>query len=68
MRHVTGAVFATFDKPVRMYRGETMAGIVTEESRNDPGRGFVGGYYVQLHSLGVPAFLANVPEPARLGT
>ena len=43
MRHVTGAVFATFDQPVRMYRGETMAGIVTDESRNDPGRGFVGG-------------------------
>src|SRR5438046_4094504 len=29
MRHVTGAVFATFDKPVRMSRGETMTGIVT---------------------------------------
>src|SRR3978361_1471608 len=29
MRHLTGSVFATFDKPVRMYRGETMAGIVT---------------------------------------
>ncbi len=58
MRRVTGAVFATFEKPVRMHRGETMAGIVAEESRNDPERGFVSGYYIQLHSLG-PAFLAN---------
>ena len=66
MRHVTGAVFATFDKPVRMYRGETMAGIVTDESRNDPGRGFVGGYYMQLHSLG-PSFLATFLRPSAWG-
>jgi choline dehydrogenase-like flavoprotein len=66
MRHVTGAVFATFDKPVRMYRGETMAGIVTDESRNDAVRGFVGGYYIQLHSLGVP-FLATFLKPRGWG-
>ena len=61
-----GAVFATFDKPVRMYRGETMAGIVTDESRNDPGRGFVGGYYMELHSLG-PSFLASFLSPRAWG-
>ncbi len=66
MRHVTGAVFSTFEKPVRMYRGETMAGIVTDESRNDPGRGFVGGYYMELHSLG-PAFLASFLIPGAWG-
>jgi len=66
MRHVTGAVFATFGQPVRMYRGETMAGIVTDESRNDPCRGFVGGYYMQLHSLG-PSFLANFLSPRAWG-
>jgi choline dehydrogenase-like flavoprotein len=66
MRHVTGGVFATFDKPVHMYRGETMAGIVTDESRNDPGRGFVGGYYLELHSLG-PSFLANFLSPRAWG-
>jgi choline dehydrogenase-like flavoprotein len=65
-RHVTGAVFATFDQPVRMYRGETMAGIITDESRNDPGRGFVGGYYLQLHSLG-PSFLATFLRPRAWG-
>jgi choline dehydrogenase-like flavoprotein len=66
MRHVTGAVFGTFDEPVRMYRGETMAGIVTDESRNDPGRGFLGGYYMQLHALG-PSFLANFLIPGAWG-
>src|SRR5919206_57104 len=51
MRHLTGSVYATFENPVRMYRGETMAGIITDESRNDPDRGFVGGYYLELLSL-----------------
>ena len=36
MRHMTGSVYATFDKPVHMYRGTTMAGIVRDEARNDP--------------------------------
>jgi choline dehydrogenase-like flavoprotein len=49
-----------------MYRGETMAGIVTDESRNDPARGFVGGYYLELHSLG-PSFLANFLKPRAWG-
>jgi choline dehydrogenase-like flavoprotein len=66
MRHLTGSVFATFDKPVRMYRGETMAGIVTDESRNDPARGFVGGYYMQMLSLG-PSFLATFLSPRAWG-
>ena len=36
MRHVTGSVYAVFDKPVRMWRGTTMAGIVQDEARHDP--------------------------------
>jgi choline dehydrogenase-like flavoprotein len=51
---------------VRMHRGETMAGIVTDESRNDPDRGFVGGYYMQLLALGVP-FLAAFLAPGAWG-
>jgi choline dehydrogenase-like flavoprotein len=66
MRHVTGSVYGEFERPVRMYRGETMAGIVTDESRNDPDRGFVGGYYVQLLSLGVE-FLAAFYDPGAWG-
>jgi choline dehydrogenase-like flavoprotein len=66
MRHLTGSVFATFEQPVRMHRGETMAGIVTDESRNDPDRGFVGGYYMELLALGVP-FLAAFLNPGAWG-
>src|SRR5690606_26179989 len=62
LRHTTGSAFAIFDKPVRMYRGETMAGIVADEARHDPGRGFAGGYYLETLSLG-PAFLASFVEP-----
>ena len=66
MRHLTGSVYAIFDKPVRMYRGETMAGIITDESENQPDRGFVGGYYMELLSLGVP-FLAAFLNPGAWG-
>ena len=34
MRHMTGSVYAVFEKPVHMYRGTTMAGIVRDESRS----------------------------------
>jgi len=51
-RHVTGYVVGHFDRPVRMYRGENMAGIVSDESRHDPDRGFVGGYYLELVGFG----------------
>ena len=57
MRHTTGSVYAKFDKPVHMYRGETMAGLIADESRHDPDRGFAGGYYMETIALG-PAFLA----------
>ena len=66
IRHVTGSVYAMFERPVRMYRGETMAGIVADESRNDPARGFVGGYHMQLISLG-PSFLATRLTPGAWG-
>src|ERR1700748_3963627 len=58
MRHTTGSVYGEFDQPVRMYRGETMAGIITDEARNDPDRGFIGGYYMQLLALGLPFYAA----------
>ena len=66
MRHLTGSVYAWFDKPVNMYRGETMAGIIKDEVRHNPDRGFVGGYYMQTLSLG-PAFLAAFIEPGAWG-
>ena len=66
MRHMTGSVYATFDKPVNMYRGTTMAGIITDESRNDPSRGFVVGYEMETLALGVP-FMAAFLDPGAWG-
>lgn len=66
MRHMTGSVYAIFDKPVHMFRGTTMAGIIKDESINDPKRGFVGGYEMETLSLGVP-FMAAFLDPGAWG-
>ncbi|GIK98076.1 MAG: 2-keto-gluconate dehydrogenase [Alphaproteobacteria bacterium] len=66
MRHMTGSVYAIFEKPVNMYRGTTMAGIVKDESGNDPSRGFVGGYEMETLSLGLP-FMAAFLDPGAWG-
>ncbi|WP_171180892.1 GMC family oxidoreductase [Ruegeria sp. HKCCD8929] len=66
MRHMTGSVYAVFDKPVRMWRGTTMAGIISDESRHDPSRGFVGGYEMETLSLGLP-FMAAFLNPGAWG-
>ncbi|UNX53717.1 GMC family oxidoreductase [Georgenia sp. TF02-10] len=66
MRHTTGSVYAEFDQPVRMWRGETMAGLIADESRHDPDRGFAGGYYMETLSLG-PAFMASFADPGTWG-
>ncbi|OLL28738.1 2-keto-gluconate dehydrogenase [Burkholderia sp. SRS-W-2-2016] len=58
MRHTTGSVYATFDQKVEMYKGTTMAGIIEDEARNDPKRGFVGGYHMETVSLGLPFYAA----------
>lgn len=66
MRHTTGSVYATFDKPVRMWRGTTMAGIIQDEAKHEPSRGFVGGYELETLSLGLP-FMAAFIEPGAWG-
>ncbi len=66
MRHMTGSVYAVFDKPVKMWRGTTMAGIVQDEARHDPSRGFVGGYELETLSLGLP-FMAAFLDPGAWG-
>jgi choline dehydrogenase-like flavoprotein len=43
-----------------------MAGHIEDEAPNNPARGFVGGYYLQLLSLGVP-FLAAFMNPGAWG-
>ena len=66
MRHMTGSVYAIFDKPVNMHRGTTMAGIISDEAVNDPSRGFVGGYEMETLSLGLP-FMAAFLDPGAWG-
>src|ERR1700693_5851577 len=55
---MTRSVYAVFDKSVHMYRGTTMAGIIRDEARHDPKRGFMGGYEMETLSLGLPFFAA----------
>ncbi|WP_298208643.1 GMC family oxidoreductase [Acidovorax sp.] len=66
MRHMTGSVYGMFDKPVHMYRGTTMAGIVRDEARHDTKRGFVGGYEMETVALGIP-FMAAFMNPGGWG-
>jgi choline dehydrogenase-like flavoprotein len=66
MRHMTGSVYGVFDQPVHMFRGTTMAGIIQDESRHDPSRGFAGGYEMETLSLGLP-FMAAFLDPGAWG-
>jgi hypothetical protein len=65
MTHTTAGIYATLPKPVHMYRGTTCAGVISDESYNDPARGFIGGYRLEVLSLGLPfmsAFLDPTPQ------
>jgi choline dehydrogenase-like flavoprotein len=66
MRHMTGSVYAVFDKSVHMYRGTTMAGIIRDEAKHNPSRGFMGGYEMETLSLGLP-FMAAFLNPGGWG-
>jgi choline dehydrogenase-like flavoprotein len=66
MRHTTGSVYAVFEKPVRMWRGTTMAGIIQDEAGHDPKRGFAGGYELETLSIGLP-FMAAFLDPGAWG-
>src|SRR5215207_3165529 len=66
MRHMTGSVYAVFDKPVHMFRGTTMAGVIADEVPNNPSRGFVGGYEMETLSIGLP-FMAAFLNPGGWG-
>jgi len=66
MRHTTGSVYAIFDKPVHMYRGTVMAGIITDEADLNTKRGFAGGFEMETISLGLP-FAAAFLDPGAWG-
>ena len=52
--HVLGFVWGVFEKPVSMWRGAVLAGVVEDENVNDRTRGFVGGYHLELAMLDLP--------------
>ncbi|WP_179401130.1 GMC family oxidoreductase [Burkholderia guangdongensis] len=66
MCHTTAGVYAIMPKPVYMYRGTTVAGIVSDEAHNDTSRGFVAGYSLEVLSLGLP-FMAAFINPGAWG-
>ena len=49
MRHVMAAVIAVMPGAVNMHKGAQVAGVIRDETRHDPGRGFSGGYL--MHTL-----------------
>lgn len=62
MTHTHTFVMARMSKPVHAYRGAVQAGLVEDERRHDPSRGFAGGYLLQLISFGLPfTTLAMMP-------
>jgi choline dehydrogenase-like flavoprotein len=61
--HTGGFVWGVFDKPIHMYRGTTLAGIVEDETRHDPKRGFAGGYHLEMAALDLPSIaLSAFPQ------
>jgi len=53
-RHATQHIYATFDQPVNAHRGIHAPAIMRSEARNDPSRGFVGGYHLEIFDVGLP--------------
>ena len=66
MNHSAAFAFAIHKNPVYMYRGNSAAAIISDEARNDPRRGFAGGYYMEGLSFGLP-FVAAFMKPGGWG-
>jgi len=49
MRHVMAAVIGLMPGTVNMHKGAQVAGVIRDETRYDPGRGFSGGFL--MHTL-----------------
>lgn len=66
MCHTTAGCYGVLPEKVHMHRGTSVAGIVGDEVKDDPSRGFNGGYYLEFLSLGLP-FMAAFLEPGNTG-
>jgi choline dehydrogenase-like flavoprotein len=61
MRHMSGTVYAIMPGRVNFERGTQMAGIVKDEARFDPSRGFAGGYEIEtLPGFGLAGIATNL--------
>ncbi|MFO1400170.1 MAG: GMC family oxidoreductase [Steroidobacteraceae bacterium] len=62
-RHTGSFVWGVFDQPIHMYRGVTLGGIVLDETKHDPKRGFAGGYHLEMASLDLPSIaISGFPQ------
>lgn len=58
MRHVMTQIFGLMPGVVNMFKGTQTAGVIRDEVKHDPARGFSGGF--QFHLLGLDAnYIAN---------
>jgi choline dehydrogenase-like flavoprotein len=61
-RHTGGFAWGIFNEPVHMWRGATLAGVVEDENINNPKRGFVGGYHLEMVAMELPTYpLVGLP-------
>ena len=61
MRHMSGTVYAIMPGRVNFERGTQMAGIIKDEARHDPKRGFAAGYEMEtLPGFGLVGVATNV--------
>ena len=63
MAHTSGGAFSIHQKPVRMYRETAVGALVGDEVKDDPSRGFFGGYYFEALHLGLPFSGAFIAPP-----
>ncbi len=66
MTHFTILVISEMPGDVNFHRGTQQAGTVRDEHRNDPGRGFVGGYSFNTVPFG-PENIARFVKPGEWG-
>jgi choline dehydrogenase-like flavoprotein len=60
MRHVMAMIFGVMPGVVNWYKGTTCAGVIRDEVKHDPARGFVGGFQYHLLALGPEYIAANL--------
>lgn len=66
MHHVAAIVMAVMPGEVHLYRGAQVAGVMLDETRHDPSRGFSGGFLMHISGFG-PETVAKVAMPGKWG-